>query len=113
MDIIKRIFIMKKTLIGCCLAIVTLLSTVSFANTKSLLNSTPIEQAVSTQLAIIDLNTASPKALLSLKGIGKKKAQAIIEYRKEHGNFTSINELTNVQGIGKQVVSENLKRLKI
>ncbi len=35
-----------------------------------------------------------------LQGIGPIKAAAIIEYREEHGNFTSIEDLAKVYGIG-------------
>lgn len=50
--------------------------------------------------ATININSADAKALTSLKGIGKKRAEAIIEYRKDHGPFKSIDDLANVKGIG-------------
>ena len=37
---------------------------------------------------------------MSIPGVGEVTADAIINYRDEHGNFTSIDELTNVDGIG-------------
>lgn len=51
-------------------------------------------------LARVDLNTATPAELDSLKGIGPAKAQAIVEYRRQHGPFRSVDELQNVPGIG-------------
>jgi transcriptional accessory protein Tex/SPT6 len=36
-----------------------------------------------------DINSASKSELMSLKGIGEKKAESIIKYRKEHGKFIS------------------------
>jgi len=52
--------------------------------------------------AKIDINTATMSELHSLKGIGHKKATAIIEYRKEH-RFTKIEDIIKVKGIGKRV----------
>ncbi len=48
----------------------------------------------------VNLNTADVKQLTSIKGIGLKRAQAILDYRKEHGKFASAAELAHVKGIG-------------
>jgi len=61
-------------------------------------------------IAGVNINTADLKTLESLPGIGAAKAQAIIDYRTEHGNFKSIDELTNVKGIGDKVL-EQIKEL--
>ena len=50
----------------------------------------------------ININTATVKELSGLSGIGKKRAEAIIAYRTNHGNFSEINELRKVEGIGKK-----------
>ncbi|MBS7217877.1 MAG: ComEA family DNA-binding protein [Oscillospiraceae bacterium] len=49
---------------------------------------------------VIDLNTAAPKDLERLPGIGPAKAEAIASYRAEHGPFRTIDQLTEVSGIG-------------
>ncbi len=49
--------------------------------------------------AQINLNTATKEELMSLKGIGESKAEAIMEYRKMN-KFNSIEDLKNVNGIG-------------
>jgi competence protein ComEA len=48
----------------------------------------------------IDPNTASAIALQSIPGIGPSKAEAIIEYRNQHGAFGSLDDLLEVKGIG-------------
>ena len=49
---------------------------------------------------IININTADAETLDTLDGIGLNTAERIIEYRNEHGDFESIEELVNVSGIG-------------
>jgi competence protein ComEA len=47
----------------------------------------------------VNINTATAEQLDVLPGIGPTKAQAIIDYRNEHGRFTSIEDIQNVKGI--------------
>ena len=55
-----------------------------------------------------DINTANASVLQRVRGIGRVKAQAIIAYRNQHGPFRSLDELTNVKGIGPATV-ENFR----
>lgn len=64
------------------------------------------ENKVSTE-GKVNLNTATIDELMGLKGIGKAKAQAIIDYREQLGRFTSIDELEKVFGIGMKLVDQN------
>ena len=50
----------------------------------------------------ININTATLEELQTIKGIGKKKAEAILQYRKEHGAFRTKEDLLQVKGIGKK-----------
>ena len=50
--------------------------------------------------SLISINTATKEQLMTLNSIGEAKALAIIEYRTTHGNFTTIEEIKNVSGIG-------------
>lgn len=49
---------------------------------------------------IININKADVATLDSLAGIGKKKAEAIVAYRTDHGEFKTLDELKEVSGIG-------------
>ena len=56
----------------------------------------------------VNINTADAAALADgLNGVGIKKAQAIVEYRKKHGAFKSINDLANVKGISDKLIEKN------
>ncbi|HYX85802.1 MAG TPA: helix-hairpin-helix domain-containing protein [Gaiellales bacterium] len=48
----------------------------------------------------VHLNTATLEQLDSLPGIGPVTAQKILDYRQEHGAFSSVDELDAVPGIG-------------
>ncbi len=47
-----------------------------------------------------DINSANAKDLQQVNTIGAVKAQAIVDYRSQNGAFQSMNELTNIRGIG-------------
>ncbi|BCA85652.1 competence protein ComEA [Enterococcus saigonensis] len=55
---------------------------------------------------MVNINTANLTELQTLSGIGIKKAEAIISYREENGNFKAIEELKEVSGIGEKTVEK-------
>ncbi len=61
----------------------------------------------------VDINTADKKTLMSLNGIGESFAERIIEYRELNGGFKSIQELTNIRGIGQTLMEKNKARLTV
>jgi len=59
---------------------------------------------------VININRASLEELMELPGIGQQKAQDIIEYRNQNGQFNTIEEIQNVSGIG-PTIFENIKNV--
>lgn len=57
---------------------------------------------------VVNINKADEKELQSLNGIGESLATSIVQYRKENGNFETIEDLKNVPGIGDSKF-ENIK----
>jgi competence protein ComEA len=53
--------------------------------------------------AALNLNTATKDELVGLPGVGPAKAQAIVDYRNQHGPFRSLDELRKVKGIGEKL----------
>ena len=63
---------------------------------------------------MVNINDASVAALSHyLKGIGAVKAESIVSYRELNGDFKSINDLTNVKGIGQGLLKKNLEDLSL
>lgn len=56
----------------------------------------------------VNINTATPEQLELLPGIGEVRARAVVELRKQRGGFKSVDELTEVKGIG-DVALERLR----
>ncbi|WP_427916918.1 ComEA family DNA-binding protein [Vibrio amylolyticus] len=62
----------------------------------------------------VNVNQASAEELATLlSGIGMKKAQAIVDYRNEFGDFTHLDELTKVKGIGESILDKNRTRIEL
>ncbi len=58
----------------------------------------------------VDINTADAELLETLPGIGESRAQAIVQYREEHGTFKHIEDIVAVPGIGPTIL-EGLRDL--
>jgi len=87
----------------------------SFSSLSAAENPNDNENSLNTNQTIerIDINHADIKTLSLLKGVGMKKAEAIIKYRDENGNFISVEDLLNVSGIGKKIIALNKSKLTI
>ncbi len=56
----------------------------------------------------VNVNTADAETISAeLQGVGLAKANAIVDYRKAHGPFKSVDDLTLVKGIGERTVEIN------
>ncbi|PRM91577.1 competence protein ComEA, partial [Aliarcobacter cryaerophilus] len=62
-------------------------------------------------LGAIDLQTASKSELMQIKGVGDKKADAIIEYRKTN-TINSAEDLKNIKGFGDTIIDNVKKDIK-
>ncbi len=61
-----------------------------------------------TEDAKVNLNTAGEDSLMTLSGIGEARAKAIIEFREKNGNYTSIEDIMQIEGI-KEKLFEKIK----
>lgn len=65
------------------------------------------------QQPALNINNASIEQLEKMKGIGTRKAQAIVEYRLQHGNFGQVDDITKVKGIGSTFLEKNRAWLSV
>ena len=55
---------------------------------------------------LVSINKGTKEDLMTLPGIGESKANNIIKYREEHGNFENLEDIKNVSGIGESAYSK-------
>lgn len=59
--------------------------------------------------APVNINTADAKVISkNIKGVGLKKAQAIVAYREKNGIFKKVEDLKKVKGIGNKLLKKNI-----
>lgn len=74
----------------------------------------PDPQEATETVALLDINSADAATIAeALDGVGLVKAQEIVAYREMFGNFESVDELVEVQGIGMATVEKNRHRIVI
>src|SRR5690348_6123225 len=59
----------------------------------------------------VDINKATVKELMKVKGLTASKAKAIVAYRKKHGDFKSLDELKDVKGF-KKMHDDTMKQIQ-
>jgi len=60
----------------------------------------------SANASLVNLNTADATTLETVKGLGATKAQAIVNYRQQHGNFATVADVSKVPGIGPKLLAK-------
>jgi comEA protein len=61
----------------------------------------------------VDLNRATAEQLDALPGVGPATAQAILDYRAQHGRFRTVEELLEVRGIGESKLADLRDKVKV
>lgn len=69
------------------------------------------QQNVQAEENKININKATEKELIKVKGLNASKAKAIVKYRNKHGDFKSIDELAKVRGFTK-MKADDLKNIE-
>lgn len=95
-----------------CYFLVILFTLVSLTLHATDVNETP-DVTVTEEMQVVDINKADIETLALLKGVGEKRAKAIVAYRELHGEFNSLDDLLNVKGIGEQMLQHNKERIKL
>lgn len=108
---------LKKHLSVLLFSCLTSLSVGVFAAETAQSTTSPVtanQASASAEAGQVNLNTADVEALESgLIGIGKVKAQAIVDHRTANGPFASVDELLEVKGIGAATLEKNRDKLSI
>ncbi|WP_263260895.1 ComEA family DNA-binding protein [Pseudomonas sp. RIT-PI-S] len=104
----------KSALSSAFIAMLAITSFAAQANTTDTMAAPMADMAMAMPQNMVNLNTADAATLQKeLAGIGAAKAQAIVAFREQNGAFTSVDELLEVQGIGKALLDRNRSRLAI
>ena len=65
-----------------------------------------VRRSASSDGSRININTATFQELQTVRGIGPTMAQRIIEYRQTSGRFATVDDLTNVKGVGEKTLEK-------
>lgn len=63
--------------------------------------------------APVNINTADATALAAVKGISKKQAAAIVDYRTKNGDFKSVDDLKNVKCFGPKTMKRIASKVTV
>lgn len=92
------------------LVLFAVVSTIAFAPATALAANDPVANQV---IETIHLNQATAEQLQTLPGVGPALSARIVDYRKEHGLFSSVEQLTAVKGVGEAKLAKFKKQLTV
>lgn len=113
---------MKFTRILAVLLAAGLASTVAFAEdaattpaaTQTTETTTTTTTSTPAQGEMVNINTADAATIAKeLKGTGKRRAEAIVEYREKNGQFKAVDDLINVKGVTKRWLEKHRDKITV
>lgn len=96
-----------------CLLMMVLLVVVAIAGLSPVSVLAAESPAASTVIKTIHLNQATAEQLQTLTGVGPALSERIVVYRTEHGPFSSVDQLTEVKGIGQAKLAKFKTQLTV
>ncbi|MGK2944652.1 MAG: ComEA family DNA-binding protein [Desulfuromonadales bacterium] len=96
-----------------CLLMMVLLAVVSMAGLAPVYVVAAENPVASTVIETIHLNQATAEELQKLPGVGPALSERIVLYRTEHGPFTSVDQLTEVNGVGQAKLAKLKSQLTV
>lgn len=91
-----------------CAVVLSLLACSAMVSTAQAKESTTPASVEQKQAEKVNLNTADAKQIAkTMKGIGLKKAEAIVAFRKANGPFKNLEDLLRIKGIGAATLAKN------
>lgn len=97
----------------CYLSMMVLLAVVAMAGLSPVSVVAAENPAANTVIEAIQLNQATAEELQALLGVGPALSERIVVYRTEHGPFKSLEQLTEVKGIGQAKLAKFRKQLTV
>ncbi len=72
-----------------------------------------VQAALHSAKELVNINSADVETMTNIPGIDEKLAESIAEYRNAKGNFTSVDDLLNVEGVSKALLEKIAPLLQI
>jgi comEA protein len=106
-------FLMEGNVMKRYLSMLVLLVAVSLTGLFPVSSLAVETRAANTQMEMVHLNQATVEDLQGLPGVGPALSERIVQYRTEHGPFSSVDQLAEVKGVGQAKLAKFRNRLTI